>query len=305
MDERALLVGVGALLCAACSLLGRGLEYMWGVDASRTLHASRALGAAYAGFALSLTPFALWMAAAAVETVGTLGAAALCAAMALAGGTLGFAVLFVSLRCEEDLSGVAGGELFPAAKKIYCAVSALACVLAAAMMLIALLQGGSVSGGAIFALSASVWLALCALTPALELRPRIRNEKQARHAAYGAAAVPAMLCVPAVSLLSGMTAHTHGSLWLIVLLWLWAWAVLTGFGGWALRGLFASGLPGKARWTDKLYAPLAALLSIALAFFGDARLLAAACAACVLLVLLSAVVCSVWLERIGRGLWRR
>lgn len=305
MDERALLAGVCAMLCAVCSLLGRGLEHLWGVDASRTLQGSRTLGAAAAGLTLALTPFALWMAAAATEMLGAVGAAALCAAMALAGGTLGFAALFVSLRNEDSLAGVAGGEFFPAAKRLYCAAAALASVLSASIMLIALLHSGSVPGAAILAFSVSVWLALCALAPALLLRPRIRNERQARHAAYGAAAVPAMLAVPAVELLSGMQMHTYESVGAIVIIWLWAWALLAGFGGWALHGLFESGLPGKKRWTDRLYTPLAALLSAGLAMVCDARLLPVACGACAIVAVLSAAVCAAWLERIGRGLLHR
>lgn len=315
MNDWALYLGVAALLCAACSLLGAGLAHLWGVDPSRETPGARQKGAVRrlllgrTGGFFSALPAALWMSAAAGEAWGREAGTAICAVYALVCALLAFLTVFTCVRREaKDMAQVYGEELFPAAKKLRHALGMLAAVFSAGAMLMSLLREGQVdvSNGHLFLFAVALW-PMMSMQFAAGFAGAIRNERNMLSAAAGGPVCAALAAI--LSLLPGAGLVLSDTMRLVLLAGIWliwaaAWFALCRMGARALHGLLERPLERKKR--SMLPHTLACmLLSAALALYAGAWQFILAAALCVLCVFTDASVCLAWLRRIGRGLFSR
>ena len=187
MSDWALYLGLAALLCAACSLLGAGFAWKWGVDPSRETPGAGKKGAGRRllfgcelGFLVMLPP-ALWMSAVTGQMLGERMGAAVCAGFALLCAMLGFCAAFTALRHgAKSLAHVCEEEFFSHAGKLRLAIGALACVFSAGTMLMAILRDGEAD-----VTNAMLLVFSCALWPMLSMRADrltglIQNERCGR-----------------------------------------------------------------------------------------------------------------------------
>lgn len=313
MNDWALYLGVAALLCAACSLLGAELGMRWGVDPSRRMPGARPKGAArrlrlgrIAG-CFAMLPAALWMSAVADEAWGRKLGAAACAAYALLCAMLGFCALFTSVRHDAaDMACVCEEELFPAAGKVRDALGVLAAVFSAGTLLMSLIRDGQVdhvSNGMLFAFSLAVWPMLGMQIAAQHHADVIRSERQMLPAAAGgticAALVAILSILPGVSLPLSDVMHLT-LLALVWLSWIASYLTLCCLGGCALRGLLVRPLARKKK-SALLYTLLCLAASVPLALYASAWLFVAGTVLCAVCAVMDALACWAWLRRIGRS----
>lgn len=316
MNDWALYLGVSALLCAACSLLGAGLAQLWGVDPSRETPGAGKKGAArrlllgrIIGF-LALLPAALWMSAAIGDALGRETGAAACAVYALACALLAFGALFTSVRHgAKGMAHVCCEELFEHADRLRYALGLLAAVFSAGAMLMALLRDGrvNVSNGLLLMFSLAVWPMMGMQMAADRFAGLIRGEQQMLCVSVGGSVCAAMTAI--LSLLPGAALVLSDAMILalmagIWLCWLAAWLVLCRMGGYALCDLTRRPLERKERSAlpHTIFCMAASLL---LALYAQAWLFAAAAALCAVCTLMDAAACAAWMRRIGRGLFPR
>ena len=202
MSDWALYLGMAALLCAACSLLGAGFAWKWGVDPSRETPGAGKKGAGrrlLLGRVLSflvMLPEALWMSAVAGERLGERMGAAACAGYAVVCAMLGFCAAFTSLRCEaKGMAHVCEEELFPQAKKVRHLLGVLACVSSGSVMLMSLLRDGDadVTNAMLLVFSCCLWPVLG--MRAAEMSCLIRNEQQLLSLAAGSVVCAALIAM--------------------------------------------------------------------------------------------------------------
>ena len=316
MNDWALYLGVAALLCAACSLLGAGLAHLWGVDPSRETPGAQVKGAArrllmgrICGFVAALPP-ALWMSAAAGQAWGREAGAAFCALYALLCALLAFDAMFASVRHEgKGMAYVCREELFEAAGKLRHLLGALAAVSSAGVMLMSLIRDGQVDvgNGLLFLFSLALWPMLGMSQAANRFAGLLGSERKMLSASAGSSVCAALIAV--LALLPGSALVL--SMDLIVLLmalvrlcWAGAWLALCGMGGYALHGLTRPVIERRKR--SKLpYTALCLAASVLLALYADAWLFVCAAALCALCVIVDAAACAAWLRRIGRGLFSK
>ena len=316
MSDWALYLGVAALACAACSLLGAVFSHLWGVDASRETpgthrhHAGRLLLAMrIQGFAAVL-PAGLWIGAHLGQTLGKTGGAIACAGFAVICALLGFLALFTSVRhAGLGLAHVCGEELFEAACRVRQALGCAACAAGAGAVLMSLLREGfvDVSNRHLAVFSCALWPMLSMQMAADRMAPVISSERQMLCAASGGAVCAALIAIlmllPGSSLL--MSRRLAAALWVgVKLVWLASWAALVCLSGKSLRALTQRPLARKKRGA-LVETLLCAAVSIALALAADAWLFVLGAALCACAVIMDAAACAAWLRRIGRGWFLR
>lgn len=314
MSDWALYLGMAALLCAACSLLGAGFAWKWGVDPSRETPGAAKKGAGHRllfgcvlGFLVMLPP-ALWMSAVAGQMLGERMGAFACAGFALLCAMLGFCSAFTSLRHgAKSLAHVCREELFPHAGKARLAIGVLACVFSAGAMLMSILRDGAAD-----VTNAMLLVFSCALWPMLSMRADrltglIPNERKLLSCAAGgpvcAALIAILALLPGAKMLLSMPVIV-ALMMSIQVLWLAAWLALCCLGGRALHDLMERPFQMKKRSVlpKRL---LCIILSVPLALYAPGWLFIASAALCGACVLMDVVACSAWLRRIGRGFFSR
>lgn len=316
MSDWALYLGMAALLCAACSLLGAGLAHLWGVDPSRETPGAGPKGAArrlllgrMTGF-LALLPAVLWLSAAAGDALGREVGAAVCAVYAVVCAMLGFCAMFTSVRHgSKGMAHVCGEELFEHADKLRYALGLLAAVFSAGAMLMSLLRDGQVdvTNGLLMLFSLALLPMLGMHGAGDRLAPVIRGEQQMLAVSSGGVVCAALIAI--LSLLPGSSLVLSDTmifvlLALVWLCWLAAWLTLCCMGGAALCALMRRPLERKARSAFG-HTLLCMAASAVLALYAQAWLFIIATALCVLCVLMDAIACVAWLRRIGRGFFSR
>lgn len=316
MNDWALYLGVAALLCALCSLLGAGLAHLWGVDPSRETPGADRKGASrrlllgrIAGF-LSLLPAALWMSAAIGDALGRETGAAACAVYALACALLSFCALLTSVRHgAKGMAHVCEEELFDHAGKLRYALGLLASVFSAGAMLMSLLRDGwvDVSNGLLLVFSLAVWPMMGMQMAADRFAGLIRGEQQMLPCASGVSVCAALIAM--LALLPGTTLVLSGKLMLALLVgvqlcWIFAWLALCGMGADAMHGLNKRLLERKKR-SKVPFVIFCVAASVGLALYAGRWLFVAAAALCAACVLMDAISCAAWIRRIGRGLFSR
>ncbi|MBQ8618264.1 MAG: hypothetical protein IJ418_12275 [Clostridia bacterium] len=316
MNDWALYLGMAALLCAACSLLGAGLAHQLGVDPSRETPGAEKKGAArrlllgrLSGF-VSMLPAALWMSAAIGDVLGRETGAAVCAIYALACALLSFCALFTSVRHgAQGMAHVCGEELFAQADKLRYALGMLAAVLSAGAMLMSLIRDGQVdvSNGLLLAFSLAVWPMLGIGFAADRIAPVLGGEGQMLPCAMGGPVCAALIAM--LALLPGATLVLSGKMILtlmagVQLCWIFAWLALCGMGAEAMHGLTQRPLERRKR--SKLpFMIFCVAASVLLALYAGGWLFVAAAALCMLCVLADVCAMAAWIRRIGRGLFSR
>lgn len=314
MNDWALYLGMAAMLCAACSLLGAAFARKWGVDPSREAPGTEKTGAGIRLLCmqtmsfLAMLPSALWMSAAIGQVFGARMGATVCACLALLCAMLGFASIFTSVRHGgQSMMRVCEEELFAHAGKIRCAGGMLASVCSAGAMLMSIVRDGdaSVTNGMLLVFS-------CALWPMLSMQSCrctgwIGNERQMLSLASVSVVCTALIAMLALLPGTGLVLSVP----VIILLfegmraaWAAAWVMLCLLGGEALHALTERPFPMKKRrlWPKVL---LCMALSVPLALFAGGWLFIAAAALCAMCVLMDVMACAAWLQRIGRGWFSR
>ena len=314
MSDWALYLGLAALLCAACSLLGAGFAWKWGVDPSRETPGAGKKGAGRRllfgcelGFLVMLPP-ALWMSAVTGQMLGERMGAAVCAGFALLCAMLGFCAAFTALRHgAKSLAHVCEEEFFSHAGKLRLAIGALACVFSAGTMLMAILRDGEAD-----VTNAMLLVFSCALWPMLSMRADrltglIQNERKLLSCAAGGPVCAALIAI--LALLPGakmlLSVPVIAALMVSVrVLWLAAWLALCCLGGRALHDLLERPFQMKKRSVLPKRI-LCIILSVPLALYAPGWLFLVSAALCGACVLMDVAACSVWLRRIGRGFFSR
>lgn len=316
MNEWALYLGMAAALCMLCSLLGTALCCLWGVDPSReapgtyTAHALRRQLMARISCFTALLPASLWLGAYLGQMLGSVPGAACCALYALACALLGFLATFVSVRHDGlGMAHVYGEELFEKAKKLRDALGSAACVLSGGALLMSILRDGwvAVTNAHLFAFSCAMGPMLIMQMGAGRIAPVITSEKQMLPASTGGAVSAGLIAM--LMLLPGSATPLRWeiavALWIMItLVWGVSCVVLVRLGGQALHGLLERPFAAKKRgaWPEMLLCAAACAL---LSLIADAWLFIAAAVLCAMSVLMDVIACTVWIRRIGRGLFSR